>query len=338
MTRGAASGEVRGDRSDEAILSRAREVLRAESEGLRVAGETLDQGFVRAARLLIGASGRVVVSGVGKSGLVARKLAATLSSTGTPALFVHPVDAVHGDLGVLAAGDVAILGSNSGSTEELVRMVPLLRRMGVRIVALTARRDSPLGREADAVIAYGEAPEAGSVSLVPTTSTTAMLACGDALAVVVMEARGFAEEHFAFLHPGGVIGRKIARTVADVMHAGDDLPRISRDRSVKDGLMEILRGRLGVTTVVDDDGVLVGILTDGDLKRILLRHDPAAILEREVAGVMTPDPRTIAADAPVVVALERMENNPGGAITSLVIVDGAHRPVGVVHIHDCLRA
>lgn len=324
--------------SDAALLARAREVLRAEAEGLRVAGEALDPGFVHAARILIGATGRVVVSGVGKSGLVGRKLAATLSSTGTPALFVHPVDAVHGDLGVLAEGDVVILCSNSGGTEELTRMVPLLRRMGVRLVALTARADSSLGRDADAVIAYGEAPEAGSVALVPTTSTTAMLAAGDALAVVVMEARGFAEEHFAFLHPGGVIGRKIARTVADVMHAGEALPRVSGERSVKDGLMEILRGRLGMTTVVDAEGVLVGILTDGDLKRILLRHDPSEILEREVSAVMTREPRTISAEVPVVVALERMENNPGGAITSLVIVDDAHRPLGVVHIHDCLRA
>jgi arabinose-5-phosphate isomerase len=323
--------------SDHAILARAREVLRAEAEGLRVAEASIDAGFASAARLLASATGRVVVSGVGKSGLVGRKLAATLASTGTPALFVHPVDAVHGDLGVLAQGDVVILCSNSGATEELVRMVPLLRRMGVAIVALTARGGSPLGREADAVVAYGEAPEAGSVALVPTTSTTAMLGVGDALAVVVMEARGFGAEHFAFLHPGGVIGRKIARTVADIMHHGPDLPRIAGDRSVKDGLMEILRGRLGVTTVVDAEGRLAGILTDGDLKRILLRLDPAEVLDHPIAEVMTASPRTIAPDAPVVVALERMENNPGGAITSLVVVDEEGRPRGVVHIHDCLR-
>jgi len=321
------------------VIARARDVLAVERDGLDVARDAIDEGFVEAVAILEACAGRVVVTGVGKSGLVGRKLAATLSSTGSPALFIHPVDAVHGDLGVLGAEDVVVLCSHSGETAELLAMVPILRRVGGRLIAITAERTSALAGAADATVCYGRAPEAASVRLVPTTSTTAMLAVGDALAVVLMERRGFEERDFAFLHPGGVIGRKIARTVADLMHAGDDLARVGDDATLESALLEILRGRLGVTVVVDAGGRLAGVLTDGDLKRILIgrRGTDGDVMALRVADVMSVGPRTITPDAPALRALERMENNPGGAITSLVVVDDEGRPVGVVHIHDCLR-
>jgi arabinose-5-phosphate isomerase len=304
--------------------------------GLAAARAVLDERFVRAVRLLVSARGRVIVAGVGKSGLVGRKIAATLTSTGSPAVFVHPVDAMHGDLGILGEDDVAIVVSQSGESEELVRMVPLFRRVHVPVILITASERSTLEREADVTLFIGSAPEASVVRFVPTTSSTTALAVGDALAVVVMEARGFREEDFAFLHPGGVIGRKILKRVAELMHAGTDLPVVHRAKPMKEALVEIVRARLGMTTVVGDDGRLVGVVTDGDLKRILLRR--ADILDTPVGELMTPDPKTIDGNAPVVAALERMENNPTGGITSLVVVDPDGRPKGVIHIHDCLRA
>ncbi len=317
------------------LVRRARDVIASEASGLAAASESLDDGFAEAVELVLGATGRVVLVGVGKSGLVARKIAATLTSTGSPAVFMHAVDAAHGDLGVLRRDDVAILCSKTGATEELLRLVPALERVGVPIVVLTARADSPLARAAGAIVRCGDAPEAGSVSLVPTTSTTAMLAVGDALAVVVMEERGFREADFAFLHPGGVIGRQIARRVRDVMAVGEALPRVPAAASLRDALVEILRGALGMTTVVDDGGKLVGVLTDGDLKRILLKHENPMALP--VGDVMSREPKTIGPDALVASAVERMENNPRGAITSLVVVDPSGVPIGVVHLHECLR-
>jgi arabinose-5-phosphate isomerase len=320
----------------ERYLRRAREILAAEMRGLEAARAVLDERFARAVSLLVSARGRVVVAGVGKSGLVGRKIAATLTSTGSPAVFVHPVDAMHGDLGILGEDDVAIVVSQSGESEELIRMIPLFRRVRVPVILITASERSTLAREADVALFTGSAPEASVVRFVPTTSSTTALAVGDALAVVVMEARGFREEDFAFLHPGGVIGRKILKRVAELMHAGTALPIVHRSKPMKEALVEIVRARLGMTTVVDDDGRLVGVVTDGDLKRILLRRPD--ILDTPVGELMTPNPKTIAGDAPVVAALERMENNPTGGITSLVVVDPDGRPEGVIHIHDCLRA
>ncbi len=318
-------------------LARAREVLAAEVVGLETSARSLDEGFARAVRLLLTCPGRVIVTGVGKSGHVARKLAATLTSTGTRSFFIHPVDAVHGDLGILDGSDVVLIVSNSGESEELIRMVPLFHRFRVPIVLLTSFPGSTLARSADLVVNVGQAPEASPESLVPTTSSTSAQAVGDALAMVLMEERGFRRQDFAFLHPGGVIGKKIMRTVGDLMHAGPELPMVHQRKTMKEALVTIVRGRLGVTTVVDDAGVLVGIITDGDLKRILLRSPSRNILETAVGEVMTRDPKVIDRGAPVVAALERMENNLGGSITSLVVVDAENRPQGIIHIHDCLK-
>lgn len=324
-----------GSHDPDAVLSRAREVIEAERRGLEVASAALATGFTEAIELLLATKGRVLVSGLGKSGLVGRKLAATLTSTGSPALFMHAVDALHGDLGTLTKDDAVILCSKSGETDEVLRMVPLLRRMKVPIIALTASGTNTLAKSADAAVLYGNAPEASVVAFVPTTSTTAMLAVGDALAIVLMERRGFREADFAFLHPGGVIGRTLGRRVADLMRSGADLPRVEIGASLQEALLEILRGRVGSTTIVDAEGRLAGIFTDGDLKRVLLKH--GAVLTLPVRDVMTREPKTIAPDALAVAAVERMENNPSGPITSLVVVDGEKRPVGIVHLHDCLR-
>ncbi len=321
----------------ERYLSRARDVLETEAKGLEASIEKLDAGFAQTVHLLLACKGRVCVTGVGKSGLVGRKLAATLTSTGTPSVFIHPVDAVHGDLGILSDSDVVLILSNSGESEELVRMVPIFRRFRVPIVLITAAPMSTLGRSVDLVVDIGRSPEACSVSLVPTTSSTVTQAVGDALAVVLLEERGFRENDFAFLHPGGVIGKKIKKSVADLMHTGDQLPVTHQDGTLKEALLAIVKGRLGVTTVVDDDGVLQGIITDGDLKRILLDSPGRSIMEMPARDVMTHDPKTIDRAAPVIAAVERMENNPGGGITSLVVVDDENRPEGVIHIHDCLR-
>lgn len=335
-----AEGGLEGDASrtdrDARFLARARHVLLTEADAVHASAERVGEAFVRAVDLLLGLTGRVLVTGVGKSGVVARKLAATLTSTGTPAIFLHPVDAMHGDLGVLGAGDVVILVSKSGDTDELNRMVPVFRRLHVTIVLLTSAAEGRLVDAADVVLSTGPVTEASRIALVPTTSTLAQLALGDALAVVVMEERGFREDDFAFLHPGGVIGRTIGRRVRDLMHAGDALPIVSSGARMPEVLREISEKRIGMTTVVDGDGRLTGIVTDGDMKRILLKH--GEVMTLEVSVVMTREPVTIGPDASVLTAVERMENNPGGSITSLVVLDEDGRPIGVVHLHDCLRA
>lgn len=317
------------------FLVRARAVLEAERDGLSLAANTLGSPFVRAVETLLAVRGRVIFSGVGKSGLVARSLAATFTSTGMPAVFLHPVDALHGDIGVIGGGDVAVALSTSGETDELLRVVPFFRERDVPTILLTGAPESRLAKTADIVVDVGAATEASAVRALPTTSITVATAVGHALAVVVMEERGFREENFAVLHPGGAIGRKFGRRVADVMHTGADVPVVSVAGSFKDALVEIIRGRLGVTGVVDESGALVGVLTDGDLKRILL--DRKRVLDAPVTAVMTRGPKTIAADATVMAALERMERNPRGAITSLFVVDEKGRPTGLLHIHDCLR-
>jgi arabinose-5-phosphate isomerase len=314
----------------------AREVLECEAGALSGLGSVLDEGFEAAVGAIYGTTGRVLVAGVGKSGLVAAKIASTFRSTGTPALFIHPVEAMHGDLGIAGEDDLALLLSKSGESEELLRLLPTLRRLGVPVVAVTCQRDSSLARSADHRLCLGPLREAGPIDLVPTTSTTAMMALGDAIAVALLVRRGFRSEHFAFLHPGGVIGRKVLLRVEDLMHSGDRLPCVSGNATVREAILEMTAKRLGMTAVVDGDGRLAGILTDGDLRRILqLGGEP---LDAKLLQVMTRHPKTIGREELVVSALRRMEENPGGPITSLLIVDDAHHPVGVIHLHDCLRA
>ena len=325
-------------RADSARVSEwGREVLEAEGRAILSLKERIGKEFERAVQLLLEVQGQVLTSGVGKSGLVAKKIAATLTSTGTPATFVHPVDAIHGDLGIVTEKDAAILLSKSGETPELLGILPAFRRRGVSILAITGQPDSTLARGSDCVLDLGRLREACPEDLVPTTSTTTALALGDALAIVLLRMKGFTREDFAFLHPGGVLGRTAMLRVSELMHRGPLLPRVSESATLHEALVEILNKRLGMTTVVDPAGLLRGILADGDLKRILLAKG-SADLNRPVSEFMTTHPRTIEEDALIAQAVRRMEENEGGAITSLVVVDGRGAPLGVIHLHDCLSA
>ncbi|MBI4365054.1 MAG: KpsF/GutQ family sugar-phosphate isomerase [Candidatus Latescibacteria bacterium] len=329
------SAEARGADTANAVAW-AREVLEGEAEAILGLRERLGPAFERAVTLLLEVRGQVLTSGVGKSGLVAKKIAATLTSTGTPSNFVHPVDAVHGDLGIVSSKDAAVLLSKSGETPELLGLVPAFRRRGVPTITMTCQAGSALARSSDCVLDLGKLREACPEDLVPTTSTTAALALGDALAVVLLRMKGFSREDFVFFHPGGVLGQTAMLRVADLMHGGDALPSVGAEATLREALLEILRKGLGMTTVVDGGGTLCGILTDGDLKRILLQG--TASLEQPVGHVMSTAPRTIEGDAPIAQAVRRMEENEPGAITSLVIVDERGAPRGVIHLHDCLGA
>ncbi len=318
------------------IIAWAREILEAEGEAILSLKYRIGKDFERAVQILLEVQGHVLTSGVGKSGLVAKKIAATLTSTGTPASFVHPVDAIHGDLGIVSTRDAAILLSKSGETPELLGLLPAFRRRGVPIVTITCNPGSALARGSDCVLDLGRMREACPEDLVPTTTTTAALALGDALAIVLLRMKGFSREDFVFLHPGGVLGQTALLRVSDLMHRGSALPMVRSEATLHEALVEILNKRLGLTTVVDGDGILRGVLTDGDLKRILLKG--SAELGQPVSRVMSTTPRTIEEDALIAQAVRRMEENEGGAITSLVIVDGRGEPRGVIHLHDCLGA
>jgi arabinose-5-phosphate isomerase len=328
------AGRSQAVTTESQVVAWAKEALGLEEDAVRSIKSRIGKEFEDTVLALSDVRGQILTLGVGKSGLVAKKIAATLTSTGTPATFVHPVDAVHGDLGIVSQDDAAILLSKSGETAELLQLLPAFERRGVALVTMTCYPDSSLGRASHHVLDLGRPREAGPEDLVPTSSTTAALALGDALAIVLMRLKGFTREDFVVLHPGGVVGQAALLRVADRMHSGDGLPRVGSDATLRDALVEILNKRLGMTTVVDRVGVLVGILTDGDLKRILLRGD--AGLDQPVTNVMTRSPRTIGADALIPHAVRLMEENEGGAITSLIVLDDAGRPEGVLHLHDCL--
>jgi len=322
--------------ADSDHIEAARDVIRIEREALERVSERLAASFSAAVRAILESPGTVVVLGVGKSGIVARKIAATFASMGVPAVFLHPADAAHGDIGMVGPNDVAIVVSKSGEGEEVPRILPILKGLGVPIIAITGSTGSSLAGDADIVLDAGVEREACPMDLVPTASTTAALALGDALAVVVLREKEVDRDLFATFHPGGTIGRRLALKVADVMHCGEGLPAVPDTAAMKDAIIEIADKRIGMTTVVDGGGRLAGIIADGDLKRILMvRSD---ILDVGVAEVMTERPRTIGRDELVAVALERMETNEPSPITSLIVVDGDGRPEGVIHIHDCLAA
>lgn len=318
------------------VVARAREVLGIEREAIDGLRGRIGESFVQAVRAILDSQGPIFVCGVGKSGIVARKIAATFASTGTPAVFLHPADAAHGDIGMVGRGKVVIAVSKSGEGDELLRILPVLCDLDATIVAITGDPRSTLASQARMVLDASVEREACPMGVVPTASTTAALALGDALAIVVMKERGVDTERFAAYHPGGALGRRLLLTVRDVMHTGSEVPRVDREASMQDAIYEIANKRLGLTTVVDDRGLLVGIVTDGDLKRILMRRSD--ILSARVEEVMTPLPRTIDAGALVADALESMEVGGKSPITSLVIVDPDGRPEGVIHIHDCLKA
>jgi arabinose-5-phosphate isomerase len=318
------------------LIELAREVVRGEAAAVAGLESRLGPEFLAAVECLHGCRGKVVVSGVGKSGLLAHKLAATLTSTGTPAVFLHPADALHGDAGLFAPGDVALFLSKSGASDELLALLPYLERHGIPLVSIVATPGSALGRKSGVCLVTGPVREVCPMDLAPTTSITVAQVMGDCLAVALLERRGFKAEDFRFLHPGGVIGRSAARRVEELMHEGAALPRVGESTPLREVMLEIMDKRLGVTTVVDGAGRLAGVITDGDFKRILLKHaDPWALTAREVMGRT---PSTIARDALVAAAVRQMEERPAGPITALVVVDGAGAPVGVLHLHDCLRA
>jgi arabinose-5-phosphate isomerase len=310
-------------------LASARRVLSSESEALATLAEALDERFVATLDLLAGVTGRVVVSGMGKSGHIARKIAATLASTGMPAQFVHPGEASHGDLGMVAPGDVVIALSNSGKTPELADIIAYTRRRSIPLIAITARAGSPLDEAADVTLVLPDVGEACPMGLAPTTSTTMMLALGDALAVALLERNGFTASHFRDFHPGGTLGRKLLR-VSELMHVGDELPLCAADTIMSEAILVMTEKTFGCVGVVGEGGELLGIITDGDLRR----HMESDLLTQTAVEVMTPSPKTI---APQALAAEAVGSMNANSITSLFAVEDG-RPVGIVRLHDCLRA
>jgi arabinose-5-phosphate isomerase len=322
----------RQSRADNAI-ELARRVLLIEADAVRALVERLDQRFLAAVELILGRRGRVVVSGIGKSGHIARKIASTLSSTGTPAYFLHPAEANHGDLGMIESGDVFIALSHSGESEELVGIIPQVKRRGAKLIAITGCSGSTLARECDVLLDAGVAQEACPHNLAPTASTTAALALGDALAVALLDARGFSADDFARSHPGGTLGRRLLTHVADVMRKGADMPAVREDATFKQAVLEMSRGRMGMTAVLGGAGEVLGIFTDGDLRRAL---DKVMNFETTlVREVMTAAPRTIRPEALAVEAVQSMERHK---VNQLLVVDERGRLVGALNMHDLFRA
>ncbi|MBF0627088.1 MAG: KpsF/GutQ family sugar-phosphate isomerase [Magnetococcales bacterium] len=315
------------------MLERARQVLGMEAEAILAMAARLDERFGQAVELLLACRGRVVVTGIGKSGMIGRKIAATLASTGAPALFLHPAEGSHGDLGMVTRQDVVLLLSNSGETGEVLGLLPVFKRLGVPLIALTGRMESTLARMSDVALDIGVEREACPMGLAPTSSTTAALAMGDALAVCLLEKRQFGPEQFALLHPGGSLGRKLLVRVADRMHTGARIPLVRKEETVRSALFEMTAKRFGMTGVADETGRLVGIITDGDLRR-LLERDPDP-LNRLAGAIMTLNPKVIAAEALAAEATRIMEQ---AKITALFVVTPEQRPLGVIHLHDLLEA
>lgn len=314
-------------------IRRARHVLSIEAGAITALAERLDVNFDRALAILSACTGKVVVTGMGKSGLICRKIAATLTSTGTPALFLHAAEAAHGDAGVFMKGDVVVALSSSGESEEIVRLLPLIKRMALPLIALTGDPASTLARGADIVLDVSVAEEACPLGLAPTASTTAALALGDALAVALLDRKGFGPEDFAILHPAGALGRRFLK-VADLMHRGEKIPVVGLQTPFHDTLLEITGKRLGITGVVDARGELVGVITDGDLRRAFERI--ADIRAAVAADIMTGSPKTITESALAAQAVAVMERY---SITALFILqDNSRKPAGIIHLHDLLKA
>jgi len=317
-------------------LTLARDTLRIEAQAVAAMADRLDAGFAQAVALVLRCQGRVVVMGMGKSGHIGRKIAATLASTGTPALFVHPAEASHGDLGMITAADVVLGISNSGESEELTVLLPLIKRMGVPLLALTGRPQSSLGRHADVVLDASVEKEACPHNLAPTASTTAQLALGDALAVAVLDARGFKPDDFARSHPGGALGRKLLTHVRDVMRTADEVPQVPLDADLMTLMREISAKGLGMSAVVDAGGHALGIFTDGDLRRLIEQTGSSTDLRSlHARDVMRPQPRTVRADALAVEAAGLMETH---RITSLLVLDDAGQLCGALNSNDLMRA
>jgi arabinose-5-phosphate isomerase len=315
------------------VRTLAREVLAIEAAAVGALAERVDDGFVRAVEVCLACRGRIVVLGMGKSGHVGSKLAATLASTGTPAFFVHPGEASHGDLGMITGDDVVLALSNSGETAELVLLLPLIKRLGVPLITLTGKPASTLAKAATANLDAGVAKEACPHNLAPTASTTAALALGDALAVALLEARGFTKEDFARSHPGGSLGRRLLLSVGDLMHAGEALPRVRAEAPLTEALLEMSRKRLGMTAIVDADDKVLGVFTDGDLRRTLDKG--VDVRTAKVGEVMTRGPKVA---RPAMLAGEALEMMDSKRINGLLVVDDQGRLIGALGMHDLLRA
>ncbi len=312
---------------------KGREVIRIEAEAVAMLEQRIGASFSRTVELMLNCKGRVVVTGMGKSGIIARKIVATLNSTGTPSLFLHSSDAVHGDLGMVRKDDVIVCISKSGSTSELHNLLPMFKRIGVPIISLVGNANSKLADLSDVVLDVSVREEACPHDLAPTASTTATLALGDALAMALLEQRNFTAEEFAMYHPGGNLGKRLLLKVEEMMVRGDAVPKVKGDIHIRDAILEMTSKRLGATCVVDEQGKLTGIITDGDLRRILQKTTDVTNI---TAGmVMTKHPKTIGGDMLAAVALQEMEAHN---ITQLVVVDSSHRPVGVVHLHELVKA
>lgn len=311
----------------------AREVIEKEADAIAGLLDRLDENFEKAVDAILGITGRVIVTGMGKSGIIGKKIAATFSSTGTPAVFLHPAEAIHGDLGIVTRRDIVLAISKSGDTAELHQLIPAFKRLGLTIILLSGQIDSPMAQRSDIVIDCSVPSEACPNNLVPTSSSTAAVVMGDALAIALFRKRGFSAEDFAKLHPGGALGRRLLMHVSDLMHTGDKIPVVSETTTVLQTLIVMSRGRLGTAVVLDAEGKLAGIFTDGDLRRVSERGEQ--FFDRPIADVMTRNPRTIKPDAILDEVLALCERYK---ITVLVAVDADNRPIGIIHLHDVLQS
>ncbi|MGC8595001.1 MAG: KpsF/GutQ family sugar-phosphate isomerase [Candidatus Kryptoniota bacterium] len=314
-------------------IEKGKEVVRIEAEAVRALEERIGNEFEVAVDLITGIQGRVIITGMGKSGLIARKIVATMNSTGTPAIFMHPSDAVHGDLGMVRQDDVVICISKSGNTEEVIQLLPMFKRIGVSVISIVGNKNSKLARESDVVLDASVDQEACPYDLAPTSSTTAALVLGDALAIALLERKNFTEEQFAMYHPGGILGKRLFLKVDELMVKGKNVPIVREATPAMDTIVAITSGRLGATCVVNQEGILTGIITDGDLRRYLQKN---LDLRLATAGdMMTHNPKTVSKDILAVVALEEMEQFN---ITQLVVIDSSRRPIGMIHLHDLVKA
>lgn len=315
------------------FIESAKRTIELEQQAVIDLLERLDQHFVTACELILKCSGRVVVTGMGKSGHIGRKIAATLASTGTPAFFLHPAEAGHGDMGMVTSSDLVLALSNSGTSAEIMTLLPLLKRMGAPLISMTGDRESPIAKASDAALDLSVAQEACPLNLAPTSSTTAALVMGDAIAVALLEARGFTAEDFAFSHPSGALGRKLLLKTSDLMHAGSELPRVAASLPLKNALLEMTAKGLGITCIVNENDALLGVFTDGDLRRVIDQN--LDVNQLQISDVMNSTPTTISSDSLAAQALGLMEDKK---ITALVVVGDSNQAAGVIHMHDILRA